>query len=56
MRPPHLGAALLLALLGCDAAVPADAAPVNPASVEALTLLFQVSGALVELGPDGAVA
>ena len=33
-----------------DAAAREDAAPVNPASIEALTLLFQVSGALVELG------
>jgi len=39
-----------------DAAAREDAAPVNPASIEALTLLFQVSGALVELGPDDAVA
>lgn len=39
-----------------DATAREDAAPVNPASIEALTLLFQVSGALVELGPDDEVA
>ena len=42
-------------VVSVDAAAREDAAPVNPASIEALTLLFQVSGALVELGPDDAV-